>query len=184
MRKAGAIFLMILAVSLSVSAEGRMKFSLTGNMLVPSDPNYRNTYGDIVFFPEIMGGYKIISETYVWIKYGYLYKTGKTPVLEAEAKSTQHFLSLGVGYANKIGSRMDYKLEAGLMNACYKEEALGEEVSNNTIGFRIECGFAYSLTRTLLAEISAGYLTASDEVEEVSIQLGGLRLGLGLRVVF
>lgn len=184
MKKTSAIFLMILAVSSVAFAQGKVKVSITGSMLVPSDSNYKNTYGDMVFFPEIKAGYKIFPETYIWAGYGYLYKEGKTPVLEADAKSTQHFLSIGVGYSNYIGEKIGYKMEVGLMRASYKEEALGEEISDNTIGFRIDGGFSYSITGNLLAEISAGYLTASDTVEDVSIQLGGVKLSLGFVVVF
>jgi hypothetical protein len=184
MKKISAIFIMILAVSGVVSAEGKIKVSISGSMLVPSDSNYKNTYGNAVFFPEIKAGYKIFPETYFWVGYGYLYKEGQTPVLEADAKSTQHFLSLGVGYSNYIGEKIGYKMEVALMRASYTEEALGEEISDNTIGFRIDGGFSYSLTGNILAEISAGYLTASDTIQDVSIQLGGMKLSLGFVVVF
>jgi len=36
------------------------------------------------------------------------------------------------------------------------------------------------LNRTFYVELSLGYLTASDTVEDVKIKLGGLRTGLGM----
>ncbi len=162
----------------------RLMIGITGNYLVPADANFKKIYSNGVFYPELQARYKILRGFYLWAGYGFVSVTGETPVLKMEAKSTQHFLSAGIGYKFHLSSRFDYVSEMGVFNASYKEETLGEKLSDSAIGFRIKNGLLYRLNRTFYVEVSLGYLTASDVVDDISIKLGGFRTGIGLGAAF
>jgi opacity protein-like surface antigen len=87
---------------------------------------------------------------------------------------------------SKILPKLSYKLEAGVFNVKYKEEAMGEEFSDSAAGFRVDGGLVFNVTKKFFVEVSLGYLTASDTViddgEEYSIKLGGFRTGAGIGI--
>lgn len=162
----------------------RLMVGITGNFLVPADENFKKVYSNGVLYPELQARYKILRGFYLWAGYGFVSVTGETPVLKLEAKSIQHFLSGGIGYMFHLSSKFDYMSEMGIFNASYKEETLGEEFSDSAIGFRIKNGLIYRLGRSFYVEVSLGYLTASDIVDDISIKLGGFRTGIGLGAAF
>lgn len=184
MRKIMFVSLMILVLCVCGFSEEKFMVSVVGNYLNPSDSGYKDIYGSDVFYPELKAGYKLYKGFYIWTGYGFFSKKGTTTELKQEAKSTQHFLSFGIGYDRKISEKFGYKAELGLLNASYKEEAMGEEVTGNSIGFGIEAGILYRVWSGFFVKISAGYLSASDKVEDVEIKLGGFKAGIGVEARF
>jgi len=59
-----------------------------------------------------------------------------------------------------------------------------EKVTAETFGGGLEAAGIYKINRLLFTEISLAYLYAPDTVEEVGIELGGLRAGIGLGLRF
>ena len=159
-------------------------FSVTANYLAPKDEGFKEIYGNSVIYPELKLGYKMSESWILWVRYGFLSATGTTPVLNREAKSTQHFLSGGPGYMGKISPKLLYTLEAGVFYVKYKEEALEEELSDSAIGFRFDGGLMYRLSQTLFVEMTIGYLKASDTIEGFPVELGGFKAGIGLGAAF
>ena len=184
MKKIIFVLLMVLVLSVCVFSNGRFMVSIVGNYLNPSDSGFKDVYGSSVLFPELKAGYRLYKGFYIWGGYGFFSKKGTTTELKQEAKSTQHFLSFGIGYDVKISERFGYKAELGLLNAIYKEEAFGEKVTDNSIGFGIETGILFRVWPGFLVKTSVGYLSASDKVEDVEIKLGGFKAGIGLEVRF
>lgn len=184
MKKTLRVSLIIFVLCISVFSGEKFMVSVAGNYLTPSDSGYKDVYGSSVLLPEIKAGYKLYKGFFIWAGYGFFSKKGTTTELEQEAKSTQHFLSFGIGYDGKISKRFGYKAELGLLNASYKEEAFGEKVTDNSIGFGIETGILYRIWSGIFIKISAGYLSASDTVEDVKIKLGGFKAGIGLEARF
>ncbi|MCP5108112.1 MAG: hypothetical protein GY950_32290 [bacterium] len=162
----------------------RALITISGNYLAPADTGFKDIYSSGIFYPELKVGYKIARKVYVWVGYGFFSATGETPVLLREAKAKQYFLSGGLGYMFNISRKLDYMGELGVLSVRYEEESLGEKLTDSAIGIRIKNGLIYRLNRTFFLEISLGYLTASDTIENFSIKLGGLRTGLGLGVSF
>jgi hypothetical protein len=184
MKKTLRVSLIIFVLCISVFSGEKFMVSVAGNYLNPSDSGYKDVYGSSVLLPEIKAGYKLYKGFYIWAGYGFFSKEGTTTELKQEAKSTQHFLSFGIGYDGKISKKFGYKAELGLLNASYKEEAFGEKVTDNSIGFGIETGILYRIWSGIFIKISAGYLSASDTVEDVKIKLGGFKAGIGLEARF
>ncbi len=161
-------------------SDGKFMVSVSGNYLVPSDSGYKDVYGDSVFYPELKAGYRVHKGFYVFAGYGFFTKKGTTLEFGQKSESTQNFLSLGIGYEGSISDRFGYKVELGLLHAKYREEAMGEEVSGSSTGFGGEVGFLYRIHSSIFAKAFAGYLRASDRIQDVAIELGGFKAGLGL----
>lgn len=183
MRKYTAMILFLLAMPLMCVWAGDMKDSrftvqLNGGFLFPADGNYKDVYGGSVFYPGIRGGYRISGSIDLWLGYDYLNKNGTTPVLEEEAKSTQHLIALGVGYQGNFSEKAGYRLQAGVVYFSYKEEALDETVSDSAVGFRLDGELIVNLGKRLFAGVSAGYRYGSDTVEGAEIKLGGFVTGI------
>lgn len=184
MRKTLFVSVMVFIFCTSVFSEEKFMISVSGNYLNPSDSGFKDVYGNSVYYPELKAGYKLYKGVYIWGGYGFFSKKGTTTELEQEAKSTQHFFSFGIGHDGKIVEKLGYKAELGLFSANYKEEAMGEEVTGSSIGYGIETGILYRFWSSFLIKISAGYLSASDRVEEVEIKLGGFKAGIGVEARF
>jgi hypothetical protein len=76
----------------------------------------------------------------------------------------------------------------GVFSVNYKEESMGMDYSDSAVGFRIDGGVLFNVTKIFFVEVSIGYLSASDTViddgEEYSVKLGGFRTGAGIGVRF
>lgn len=181
------LVLMVFLVALGKGngfAGDRFMVSASANYMVPGDEDFKNFYGKGQFYPELKAGFKVSGRFYLWAGYGWFSAKETTPVLNLEAKANQQFLSAGVGYLFKISSKLDYKVEAGLFRVSYKEEALGDEVSDSAVGLRLNNGVTFYMNQGLFVEISLAFLTASDTIEDRSIKLGGFKTGIGLGVTF
>jgi hypothetical protein len=176
--------LMILVLCVFVFSGEKFMVSVTGNYLHPSDSGYKDVYGSSIFYPEIKAGYKLYEDFFIWAGYGFFSKNGTTTELDQEAKSTQHFLSFGIGYDGKISENFGYKAEIGLLNVSYREEAMNEKITGSSIGFRVDAGILYKIFSNFFVKISSGYISASDTVQDVEIKLGGFRAGIGLELRF
>ena len=179
------IMLFILGIiSGALQAGQKFSASITGGILFPGDSGYKDVYGKSAFFPELKAGYALSDRFYLWAGYGFLGKKGETPVLKLEAKSSQHFLSLGAGYRGKLTAQLGYEADLGLMIVAYKEEAMETSASGTAFGFRADAGLTYALTGPVFAVAELGYLYSSDKVEGETVKPGGFKAGLGLGVKF
>ncbi len=176
-----ALALLLAGVAAAQDGGSKLSASLTGNILFPADAGYRDTYGSGRFFPEIRVAYALKQGFFVYAAYGLLSASGTTPVLEVEASSTQHVLSLGGGIGGRLTGKLSYKVGLGLSLGLYKEEAMDVEVSGSAIGLRLDGGSCYSVTDKSGLQAGLGYLMASDTTEDdIKIKLGGFRLGAGV----
>jgi len=176
------VTVLLLVLAFGVQAEDRFMLSLSGNYLSPADSGYKDIYGGSAFFPEIKAAVKVIKDIYVWGSYGFFSKNGETPVLKIAAKSTQNYLSFGVGHLYRLTEKLDLDTAIGAALFNYKEEAMGMEVSGSKLGLYAKGGIIFRLKKNFFTTAHIGYLTASDIANDVKIKLGGLTAGLGLGI--
>lgn len=184
MKKVVIVLCMVAVIATQVVGQEKFMASVGGNMLFPADGGYKDVYGDSLFYPEFKLAYKVVKDFYLWVGYGLLSTSGETVELKLEAKSSQHFISFGGGYNGTLSKQLEYLVELGAFYASYKEEAMQEEVSDSAVGFRVDGSLIYRIGKSLFAGLSLGYLTASDDIEGVSIKLGGFKGGLLLGLKF
>ena len=177
------LFILIVSAGWAV-AGNNFQVRFIGNYLAPADSGYKDIYGKSMFYPEFNAGYSFSSNFYIWVGYGFLNRTGETPVLKLEAKSSQSFLSLGLGYGGSFSDALGWFAELGLVNASYKETAMNVTESGSVLGFRADTGLTYAVSGPLFACLELGYISTSNKVNSVTIKPGGLKLGLGLGAKF
>ena len=177
------LFILIVSAGWALAGEN-FQVRFIGNYLAPADSGYKDIYGKSMFYPELKAGYAFSSNFYLWAGYGFLNRTGETPVLKLEAKSSQNFLSLGLGYLGAFSDAFGYFAEFGLANVSYKEEAMGVEESGSVLGFRADAGLTYTVASPLFLSLELGYISTSKKVNSVTIKPGGLKVGLGLGARF
>lgn len=183
MKRITIIFLIILLTSVPVFSKESVWVSVTGSYLMSSDSGFKDIYGNGHIYPEIKAGIKIFKGFYSWVGYGFLSASGETlEYLKEEARTTQQFFSVGAGY--KLPGKSGIKVEAGLFSVHWKEEAMEEESSGSAFGFRIDSSILFDIGKSFFFEITAGYLHASDSVDNISIKLGGIKAGAGLGLKF
>jgi hypothetical protein len=166
------VILVPLLLAGTALAADRLIVTVGGSYMHPGDSGYRDIYGGQAFFPEATVGVRLSGGLYLAAGIGTLTKHGKTPELELDAKSTQTFLTAGLGYLAKVSGPVRFFLEAGAADAIFREESMDLSVSGSKVGFHGRMGFMVT-GKTVLAGFSLGYLAASGTVEDVEIKMGG-----------
>lgn len=172
---------------------------VTANYMIPPERVLKDVYGSRLFTPELKVGYKFYRAFYIWGGFAFSTKKGKSinfPFSEdpSPAKWKQTFLSLGLGYSGDMSIKFGYKAEVGMFYVSFRDEMepIGERgglvdtfsESGTTVGVRIGGAAIFKISDQLFTEVSLGYLYASDKINDISIQLGGLKAGIGLGIRF
>jgi hypothetical protein len=178
--------IVILAIlSLTVTAQAKnVSAALTLSYLAHADSGFREVYGPGGLMPGLRLEAGLWKDLSLYASCGFFARTGATPVLEQEAKTTQRYISAGASWKSRLSEKMAWNLYAGMLFVIYREEALGETISDNALGLEIGAGLRYRLGARLFLCPFVSYLLAGDTVEESKIKLGGARAGIGLGVTF
>lgn len=174
------IFITVLLVMSSISFAEKFIVSISANSLIPADSYFKDTYKNSILYPKLRAGVKAFRDFYIWGSYGFFSVEGKTPNLQLDAKSTQNFISFGVGYLFSMSKAISLDAAIGGSYINYTEEAMGLEVSGSKLGFCVEGGISYNIGKHFFTRLSVDYLAASDTVEGVDIKLGGFTAGIGI----
>jgi hypothetical protein len=120
-----------------------------------------------------------------WLRYGELSGDAYLPILEEDAESSQTYVSFGLGYRSRIKGKFSYILDLGLMNSRYLERAMGEEVEESALGFRVDGGIRFDFSKWFFADFTVSFLYATSSVlGDESVGIGGLGAGFGVGVKF
>jgi hypothetical protein len=176
------VILAILFAAHPLAAQGNFTISVSGNVMLPADSDYKDVYGDTAFFPELKLSLKVSNGFYIWGGYGMVSQTGETILLGLEAKSKQHYISLGGGYNGSLTGNLEFFIDAGAVFMSYSEETMGAKLSDDAIGYRIDGSLLYRLGGGLLGGVNVGYVYATDTIEGFPIKIGGFKGGLTLAV--
>jgi len=179
------VFLLVsalLAAAAPLAAGDRFQASLAANALFPADSAYRETYGGVVFFPELKAAYAFSANFSVWAGCGFTSVSGETPTLKEPADSRQNYLALGGGYNRPLAGGWTLFGELGLANIAYREEALGKTVSGSTLGMVVNAGARRDLGKRFLLLAQLGYVYGKKTIEDVDVKMGGFKAGIGAGV--
>jgi len=183
----------------------RLTFIVSGNYISIEDSTFEDAYGKNKYFPEGKLSFRFSGNFYLWGSFGYLSskKTWKEwsnkgiPNADMDSISTtdKTIWSGGLGYY--VGYLAPYnfslKLELGVCSIkdsieekktfiATDEVYSSEKGKKSAVGFRGNFGITYGLFKNIFAEASIGYMVAKDTFDDESINLGGLRLSLGLGI--
>ena len=181
-------FFLLLAMAAACPGAGapakRFIASAGVNVFNSASGDYRRTYGDAVLMPELKLTWLALGDFGVWGSCARVDKQGLEAEVNEPAKLGQWFLAAGVGYARGLGSRMRLRVELGLAYVAFREEALGRSNEGGALGWRAGACLDHGLGETLFATLSASYSRVLIDLEPGRIELGGLRVGLGLGAAF
>lgn len=178
------LIVLVIGAMSPLAGQGKFMISINGDIMLPADGNYKDIYGDTMFFPELNLSLKISNGFYIWGGFGMVSETGETILLGLEAKSKQNFFSLGGGYNGVLSGNLEFFVDVGAVFVTYSEETMGDKISDDAFGFRVDGILLYRLGGGLLGGVNVGYVYASDTIEDVSIKLGGFKGGLTLAIRF
>jgi hypothetical protein len=165
-------------------AGDRFQVSLAANALLPADPAFRATYGDVVFFPELKAAYSLPGNFCLWAGYGRVSASGETPVLKEPAESSQGYLAAGAGYRHTLSAGWSLCGELGLVGISYREEALDQTVSGSTLGLVVNAGARRDLGERFFLLAQLGYVYGKKTIEGTAVKMGGFKAGIGAGVRF
>ncbi|MGZ7046387.1 MAG: hypothetical protein ACXVJK_08685 [Candidatus Aminicenantales bacterium] len=182
MKRTSLVLILLFCAGTAFSAD-RLLVSAGLNYLQTADSGYKGVYGQSLFYPDARVGVRIVRGLHAVAGFGFLTKKGETPDLHLPAKSTQMFYSAGLAYIANVGGMVNFKVEAGVADISYKEEAMDLIVKGSKLGYQAELGLLI-MGDVAFTEIDLGYVGAADTVAGVNIKLGGARaaLRIGFRI--
>ncbi len=176
------MLILLLFASTAAASEKKGFVILSASYFGYSDSRHKEVYSSGNIYPEIKAGLKVYRDFYVWGRYGFLSANGKTPILEETTKINYFHVSIGGGYQGNISKRLDYLVKLGLLYVNYRETAMGEEVSGSSVGFMLGGGVIFNISKVFFTEVSLDYLFANDELEDITLKLGGIKAGIGFGI--
>ena len=181
MKKTLLIIFVLMVSVLTLTAGEEIYGDLGINLLLPSDSNYKEIYGNSVIMPDVEIGYMINDKINIYGGFGYISKSGTTEgELKVDTKSTRTYLDLGIGYGIYKGDNLLIKIKGGISYIMSKEDAMEEDVNSNTLGFKAELEGDYKINDKLFTGLKIDYIYGKDRVEDVDIRLGGVKIGVVL----
>jgi hypothetical protein len=182
------VFFIVLSISIGsvcLYAE-QAALSLSGNYYFSNDDSYKKFYGDKNFLPEGKISLSFTDNLYIWCSYGMFSQKGESSGLKAPLTCTRQFLNFGAGFRVKVLKPLLFFMEGGGVMAGFKEEREGSDRddSDSKFGIMANAGFRVMVLKNFFIHMSAGYIMAKLDNEKFKVDLGGIKIGGGLGVVF
>ncbi|MGE5340889.1 MAG: hypothetical protein ACM3SY_05335 [Candidatus Omnitrophota bacterium] len=197
--------ILLFSVALNAASDTNFTFSIHGTYLTIANDDFKTEYGGKKLYPEGRITANILGNFYLWGSYGFLpvrstwtewsNKKYVEPDIAGKRTLDKHIISFGAGYfAGYIEeSHFGIRAEAGIcgiyhtINTTYTKietkAVVGTSQSKQSgYGFRGSLGITYGLYKKLFSEVSLGYIYAADSINSVRVNMGGLKVALGLGV--
>jgi len=152
------------------------------NYFTPSEKVFKDIYGGgIMYGGEInIGVWKRLE---LWIDGGYFSKKGKLTYTEEETKLK--IIPIGGGLKYVFGTEvLNFYIGAGL-NYCYSEEAnpIGN-VSKGKLGYAGKIGSLFKVKGGLIIDLCISYSYCKIKPADYNVNIGGLKVGMGIGYKF
>ncbi len=199
------VFIALLSAGTLSAAGGRAILNLYGTALNVAENKFTGQEGGNKIYFEVKAAYAVSGNLYLWASHGQFplrdswqsweRKSSFAPDALVERKLGKRVIAGGgglfIGYFEP--GYFAVRAEAGVchiandIDAAVSSIATGQfirsvEGRQRGIGARGGLAVTYGLFRSIFAEASAGYMYASDKIDGVRSNLGGLHLALGLGI--
>lgn len=183
--KKSLIFPAVLLILTTASAESRLFVSLGVGFMRPADAGFRQIYGNQTLLPEVSAALRLYKGLCLTAGAGKASEEGKTPELGLDAKASQGYISVGLGYMLRISPGLCVDVNGGFAGMSFREEALGDIIKGKGPGYKAEAGILLmgEDSRAFMG-LRFGYLSArvsdleSPNAGPQSVKLGGPRITL------
>jgi len=206
MKRKLILILAILLCSLFTPAQNVI-MTISGNRMSIADSEDKTLYGGTGYFPEGKIALRFKGNIYLWGSLGFFsthydwqeWSNKGVVAADVQGKNVldKLIISGGLGYYMGFLRKSDFsiKVEAGVCritntiginkNMIRTSEPVSvEEQKEAGIGIRGNLGVTYGLYKNLFAEVTGGYLFATDKVSNKKVKLGGFQLTMGLGLAF
>lgn len=206
MKRKLILVLIIFLNSVFTSAQNVI-LSVSGNRISIADSEDEALYGGTRYFPEGKIALRLKGNIYLWGSLGFFstqydwQEWSNKGVIAADVQGEnvldKLIISGGLGYYVGFLRKDDIsiKFEAGVCRITNsielsknmirtKETVSVEQQKEAGLGIRGNLGITYGLYKNLFAEVTGGYLFATDKVDDKKIKLGGFQLTMGLGLAF
>lgn len=201
----GLVLLILLFSSMATAAGNRVILTLYGNYLNLPANSFTNQASQNKIFFEAKAAVAVSGNIYLWASHGYFplhdswtgwdSKSSFAKDINADRTLAKRIISGGCGVfmgyfeqgqfavRTEIGiCGITNVIDSTIRNIATTEFIRSEESRQSGIGVRANLAFTYGLYKNIFAEISGGYMYASDKIDGVRTNLGGFHLALGLGI--
>lgn len=180
----------VLVLLTSVSAQSRLFLSVGANLIHPADAAYRSIYGNQAIYPELSVAFRMVRGLCLKGSIGQFTKNGTTPDLGLKTTAKQGYITMGLGYLQRVSSLFCLEAGAGAAALTFREDALDTEVQGHKWGLLAEGGAAYMPEegQGFFLALNVGYLSANvnDIASGVAgsqpVRLGGLKVSISVGI--
>ena len=206
MKRKLILILVIFLSSVFISAQSVI-LSVSGNRISIADSEDEALYGGIGYFPEGKIAFRLKGNVYLWGSLGFFstrydwQEWSNKGVVAADVQGEnvldKLIISGGLGYYMGFLRKSDFSIrfELGVCRITNSielsknmiqtnEPVSAEEQKEAGLGIRGNVGVTYGIYKNLFAEVTGGYLLATDKVGDKRVKLGGLQLTMGLGIAF
>jgi hypothetical protein len=199
------VFVVLLTSGLAFAAGGKLIFNVYGNCLSLPANSYTSQASQYKIYFEAKAAYAFSGNFYLWASHGYFplrdswagwsSKNSFAQDINVERKLGKKIISGGCGFfagyleKDQFAVRMEIGICAitnditSTTSKIDTNEFLHAETARQSgIGVRGNLAFTYGLYKNVFGELSVGYMYATDTIDSVRTNLGGLHLQLGLGI--
>jgi hypothetical protein len=165
---------------------GRFFTGIGVNLFYPSGSSFKEIYTSSITVPGFQLGYHLSKEFYLLTGFEWYSASGNTPAWDWDTELKQKIFSFGGGYLVYLSEKFRLSGDVSVIYLSYTEEIkeLALKQSNHCTGFRLDAGLWYRLSKHIRAKLSIGFDNAKDTVEDIRVNLGGLRSGIAIYLTF
>jgi len=180
---------LVLILAGAAAAESRLFLSAGAGYLRPADADYRLVYGNQAIYPELQASIRVLGGLCLTGSLGWVSKTGATPDLGLETKSTQNFFAIGLGYILRASPTICLEAGVGVARLSFREDALDLWVKGKQPGPRAELGvLLMPEDERVFMALRAGYMSATVPGAELvpvgdrDVKLGGFKVSISIGI--
>jgi hypothetical protein len=199
------VFVVLLTSGFAFAAGGKFIFNLYGNCLHLAANSFTSQDSQYKVFFEAKAAVAVSGNLYLWASHGYFplrdswtswnSKNSFTKDITDERTLAKRIISGGCGFfagyfeKDQIAMRAEIGIcsitnviDTTISDINTAEFIRAAEARQAGIGVRVNLAFTYGLYKNIFGELSLGYMYASDKIDNVRSNLGGLHLALGLGI--
>jgi hypothetical protein len=184
MRK--SFFCIMLGAFLNLLALGPSRIAFRSDAFFATSERFRNIYGDVSFSYQVEASTRLATFD-GWLNFDFLSKHGKSEGFHNPTKVYLNTLSFGVKFPYTFSEAFTFYFGVGptFSNVSLNNgsECSKEKVSKWSYGGVIKSGLYLPIHRALFLDLFLDY-TYQPVNFQTAVDVGGLRTGLGVGVIF
>ncbi len=165
------------------TGNGKKKFYflISAGYFLPSEAVFKTVYGSgLIYSGEIRAS--LFKGITLHLGGSYFSKKGEMDPLGEETTVNIYPLEAGASYTFSSMKISPY-VGGGVGYYMFSEESFLGKVTTSSIGFFGQGGVALNLTDMIVIDINAKYIICNATIEDITQNIGGIRIGIGIGII-